>query len=178
MQCARIPTRHGRASRRVSWKRFRSKPRTASRAPVERAQRPTRRYGIDCLPSDAGRGSDGTMKGTVLIAGASGLVGAAAVDSFLADGYDVIALSRRRPEVESSKPFTHAALDLQDGGTCRDAAKGFGAVTHVVYTAVFELPGLVPGWSERIQMETNLAMLRNLMEPLSQNATGLKHVSL
>jgi nucleoside-diphosphate-sugar epimerase len=100
------------------------------------------------------------------------------VESFLADGYDVIALSRRRPEVESTKPFTHSALDLRDDAACRDAAKRFGAVTHVVYTAVFELPGLVPGWSEKVQMDTNLAMLRNLMDPLSQSATGLKHVSL
>jgi nucleoside-diphosphate-sugar epimerase len=90
------------------------------------------------------------MKGTVLIAGASGLVGTAAVESFLADGYDVIALSRRRPEVEAGKSFTHSALDLRDGAACRDAAKGFHAVTHVVYTAVFELPGLVPGWSEKL----------------------------
>jgi nucleoside-diphosphate-sugar epimerase len=118
------------------------------------------------------------MKGTVLIAGASGLVGAAAVESFLADGYDVIALSRRRPEVDSIRSFTHSALDLRDAAACRDAAEEFGAVTHVVYTAVFELPGLVPGWSEKIQMETNLAMLRNLMDPLSQSAGGLKHVSL
>lgn len=118
------------------------------------------------------------MKGTALIAGASGLVGAAAVESFLADGYDVIALSRRRPEVESTKPFTHSALDLRDGAACREAAKGFGAVTHVVYTAVFELPGLVPGWSEKVQMDTNLAMLQNLMDPLSQSASGLKHLSL
>ena len=54
------------------------------------------------------------MKGTVLIAGASGLVGAAAVESFLAAGYDVIALSRRRPEVDSTQSFTHSALDLPD----------------------------------------------------------------
>jgi nucleoside-diphosphate-sugar epimerase len=80
------------------------------------------------------------MKGTVLIAGASGLVGAAAVESFLADGYDVIALSRRRPEVDSTQSFTHSAVDLRDAVACRDAAKRFGAVTHVVYTAVFELP--------------------------------------
>jgi len=118
------------------------------------------------------------MKGTVLVAGASGLVGTAAVDSFLADGYDVIALSRRRPEVDSKRSFTHSALDLRDTAACRDAAEGFGAVTHVVYTAVFELPGLVPGWSEKLQMETNLAMLRNLMDPLSRSAKGLRHVSL
>ena len=51
-------------------------------------------------------------------------------------------------------------------------------MTHVVYTAVFELPGLVPGWSERVQMDTNLEMLRNLMDPLAAAATGLQHVSL
>jgi nucleoside-diphosphate-sugar epimerase len=118
------------------------------------------------------------MKGTVLIAGASGLVGTAAVESFLADGYDVIALSRRRPEVEAGKSFTHSALDLRDGAACRDAAKGFHAVTHVVYTAVFELPGLVPGWSEKLQMNTNLEMLQNLMDPLSRSTSGLRHVSL
>jgi nucleoside-diphosphate-sugar epimerase len=118
------------------------------------------------------------MKGTVLVAGASGLVGTAAVESFLADGYDVIALSRRRPETDSQKPFTHVPLDLRDPQACRDAAAGFGAVTHVVYTAVFELPGLVPGWSEKVQMETNLEMLRNLMEPLTRTAQGLKHLSL
>jgi len=118
------------------------------------------------------------MSGTVLIAGASGLVGAAAVEAFLASGYDVIALSRRRPEVDSTKPFTHLKLDLRDAAACRDAARAFGAVTHVVYTAVFELPGLVPGWSEKIQMETNLEMLRNLMDPLAAAATGLRHLSL
>ena len=54
------------------------------------------------------------MTGTVLIAGASGLVGTAATESFLAAGYDVIALSRRRPEVATPVPFRHLALDLRD----------------------------------------------------------------
>jgi nucleoside-diphosphate-sugar epimerase len=43
---------------------------------------------------------------------------------------------------------------------------------------VFELPGLVPGWSEQRQMDTNLQMLQNLLEPLTAAAKGLKHVSL
>ena len=118
------------------------------------------------------------MKGTVLIAGASGLVGAAAVEAFLEAGYDVVALSRRKPEIDSKKPFTHLALDLRDAAACREAARGFGDVTHVVYTAVFELPGLVPGWSEKVQMETNLEMLRNLMDPLAEAAKDLRHLSL
>ena len=52
--------------------------------------------------SAGGRRDD--MTGTVLIAGASGLVGTAATESFLAAGYDVIALSRRRPEVATPVP--------------------------------------------------------------------------
>ena len=118
------------------------------------------------------------MTGTVLIAGASGLVGAAAVESFQKAGYDVVAVSRRKPEVEGDTPFRHVALDLQDAAACKAAAGDLADVTHVVYTAVYEKPGLIAGWSERDQMDTNLAMLRNLMEPLAASATGLQHLSL
>src|SRR5215217_1048026 len=118
------------------------------------------------------------MANTVLIAGASGLVGAAAVDKFLDDGWDVIAVSRRRPEVFSSRQFRHVPIDLRDADATAAAVADLGDVTHVVYTAVFEMPGLVPGWSERVQMETNRDMLRNLMEPLTAAASGLQHVSL
>jgi nucleoside-diphosphate-sugar epimerase len=118
------------------------------------------------------------MPGTVLIAGASGLVGTAAVESFLAAGWEVVALSRRKPEVDNPTPFRHLALDLRDETACKAAASSLAGVTHVVYTAVFEKPGLIPGWSERDQMDTNLAMLRNLMEPLATEARGLEHVSL
>lgn len=118
------------------------------------------------------------MTGTVLIAGASGLVGTAAVERFLEAGYDVIAASRRVPEVDDERPFRHLALDLRDPGACRAIAPDLAAVTHVVYTAVHEKPGLIPGWSERDQMETNLVMLQNVMEPLTASARGLRHVSL
>ena len=118
------------------------------------------------------------MTGTVLIAGASGLVGLAAVEQFLREGYAVIAVSRTKPEVEGTGTWRHVSLDLRDADACRSAAVGFADVTHVVYTAVYELPGLIAGWSERDQMDTNLAMLRNLMDPLSAVASGLRHVSL
>jgi nucleoside-diphosphate-sugar epimerase len=117
------------------------------------------------------------MPKTVLVAGASGLVGTAAVDRFLDDGWDVIAVSRRRPEVFSAEPFRHLPLDLCDAAACRDAAGTLTAVTHVVYTAVFEKPGLVPGWTDPDQMQTNLAMLANLMGPLAEVAP-LEHVTL
>lgn len=117
------------------------------------------------------------MASTVLIAGASGLVGAACVDRFLDDGWDVVAVSRRKPEVSSDKPFEHRPIDLRDEAAAREAVQGLDGVTHVVYAAVYEKPGLIAGWTEQDQMDTNLAMLRNLMEPLADLAP-LRHVTI
>ena len=60
---------------------------------------------------------------------------------------------------------------------CREAAAELTDVTHVIYTAVFELPGLIDGWTDPVQIETNGRMLRNLLDPLREHA-ALKHVSL
>jgi nucleoside-diphosphate-sugar epimerase len=117
------------------------------------------------------------MANTVLIAGASGLVGAACVDRFLDDGWNVVAVSRRKPEVFSDKPFEHRPIDLRDEAASRDAVQDLSGVTHVVYTAVYEKPGLIAGWTEQDQMDTNLAMLRNLLEPLAE-AAQLRHVTI
>lgn len=117
------------------------------------------------------------MTDTVLVTGASGLVGGAAIDRFLAAGWEVIAVSRREPEVRSDRPFRHLAVDLRDEAACREAFGTLSGVTHVVYAAVFEKPGLIAGWTERDQMDTNLAMLRNLMEPLTAAAQELRHIS-
>jgi nucleoside-diphosphate-sugar epimerase len=114
---------------------------------------------------------------TVLVAGASGLVGTAVVDRYLDDGWDVIAVSRRKPEVFSDRSFEHMPVDLQDEAACRDAFGGLSQVTNVVYAAVFEKPGLIPGWVERDQIETNGQMLRNLVEPLTA-AAPLQHLTL
>jgi nucleoside-diphosphate-sugar epimerase len=117
------------------------------------------------------------MANTVLVAGASGLVGAATVDKFLDDGWEVVALSRRRPEVFSDRPFEHLAVDLRDESATRAAMSALSRVTHVVYTAVYEKPGLIAGWTAQDQMDINLAMLRNLVEPLAEVAE-LTHVTL
>ncbi|AKQ59030.1 SDR family oxidoreductase [Bordetella hinzii] len=114
---------------------------------------------------------------TVLITGASGLVGSAAVDAFLEAGWDVIAVSRRRPELISRRPHTHLPLDLQDTQACRTALQTLPQVSHVVYAAVYEKPGLIAGWQDPEQMRTNLAMIRNVMEPLAQGG-NLRHITL
>ena len=77
------------------------------------------------------------MSRTVIVTGASGLVGSAAVDSFLNAGWDVIAVSRRRPEIISQRPFTHLQVDLQDAEACRRAFESMPHVTHVFYAAVY-----------------------------------------
>jgi NAD(P)-dependent dehydrogenase (short-subunit alcohol dehydrogenase family) len=51
---------------------------------------------------------------TVLVVGASGLVGTAAVEAFLEAGDNVIALSRREPEIDSPRAYTHVSVDLTD----------------------------------------------------------------
>jgi nucleoside-diphosphate-sugar epimerase len=116
-------------------------------------------------------------EGTVLVAGASGVIGEAAVAHFSALGRPVIAVSRRPPEDVAGRDVRHVAVDLRDSAATAAAAADLPPINHVVYAALFEKPGLVPGWYERDQMETNLAMLRNLMEPLAAKG-GIAHVSL
>ena len=115
--------------------------------------------------------------GTVLVAGASGLVGYAAMrHSASLPGWDVIGVSRRAPQEIPGTRFV--SLDLSDADACRRAASSFGNVTHLVYAALYEAPGLFSGWVEEEAIERNGAMLRNLFEPLSQAAPNLRHVSL
>ncbi len=117
------------------------------------------------------------MTGTVLVAGASGLVGTAAAHAFLDAGWQVVAASRREPELLAGRNYQHLALDLQDARACEAAAATLADVTHVVYTAVYELPGLLQGWSDPEQIATNGRMLENLIEPLAA-AADLQHVSI
>jgi nucleoside-diphosphate-sugar epimerase len=113
---------------------------------------------------------------TVLVAGASGLVGSAVVKHFVGTlDCDVIAVSRRPPAAATAR---HIAIDLTDAAACRNAAGLLRDVTHVVYAALFELPGLVEGWRNDRQIETNDRMLRNLLDPLLKAAPRLRHVTL
>jgi nucleoside-diphosphate-sugar epimerase len=116
------------------------------------------------------------VKGKVVVAGASGLVGLAAVKHFARLGWEVVGVSRREPAPVEGAVFVQA--DLLDPAACEAIFSGFGDVTHVVYAALHETPGLMPGWLDDGVIATNGAMLRNLFEPLSRIARGLQHVSL
>jgi len=117
------------------------------------------------------------MRKKVLIAGASGLVGYAAIRHFAGTAdCDIVALSRRAPDNAHRARFV--PLDLTDAKACEQFAADQSDVTHLVYAALHELPGLVAGWREREQIETNDKMLRNLLDPLERHAKGLCHVTL
>jgi nucleoside-diphosphate-sugar epimerase len=113
----------------------------------------------------------------VLVAGATGLVGYACMKHFASQkDCEVIALSRRRPDETYGARWL--PLDLADAAACAALASEFAGVTHLVYAALYERPGLVAGWQEEEQIRTNDLMLRNLFEPLEQAAPGLRHVAL
>ena len=116
------------------------------------------------------------MQEHILVAGATGLVGFAAMKHFAERGYKVTAVSRRKPfETFGAR---HIPLDLTDRAACTDALSSLGDVTRVVYAALYEKPGLVAGWREADQIETNRQMLANFFDPLEKVATRLHHVSL
>lgn len=110
--------------------------------------------------------------------GASGLIGTAAVDEFMAHGWNVATLSRRRPAFTSTENYSHFSVDLDDRPAVADlVATELSDVTHVVYTAVYEKPGLVAGWRDPEQMAKNRRMIGNLIDPLAAGG-GLQHVSI
>ena len=116
-------------------------------------------------------------KKTILIAGATGLVGYAALKHFTQHpGQDVIAISRRMPRETFGARFI--PLDLTNTARCRAMIRGLTGVTHLVYAALFELAELVEGWRDDRQIRTNDQMLRNLLEPLLEASPGLRHVTL
>ena len=115
---------------------------------------------------------------TVLISGASGVIGAGAVEHFgRLPEWQVIALSRRRPVVSPGCTFRHVAVDLDDRTACARAIAGLPPITHLVYAAVKEAPGLAAGWRDSGLMDANLRMFEHLAEPLFASGQ-LRHVSL
>ena len=117
------------------------------------------------------------MPKTVLVAGATGLVGYACLKHFANQpGCEVIAVSRRQPDNTFGARWY--PLDLADAAACAALAPQLADVTHLVYAALYERPGLVAGWREDEQIALNEAMLKNLFEPLERVAAGLRHVAL
>src|SRR3984885_11025590 len=118
------------------------------------------------------------MSNKVLITGASGLLGVAAIEKFLAAGWEVVGVSRRKPELPSGRKIDFLSVDLRDQEKPRAAFEPLTDITHIAYTALHEKPELVAGWSSKDQIETNNAMLRNVVEPIVRVATNFRHISI
>jgi nucleoside-diphosphate-sugar epimerase len=119
------------------------------------------------------------MRNKVLVAGASGLIGVAAIESFLSAGWDVVGVSRRKPTLPSRREFDFISTDLRDERAARQVLSSLTDVTHVAYAAIHENANdLVSGWSNADQIKINNAMLRNVIEPLVSAGAALKHVSI
>lgn len=113
----------------------------------------------------------------VLIAGASGVVGYAALKHYAAQaGTAVTAVSRRAP-IDSFQS-RRLALDLTDASATRATLGEAPGVTHLVYAALHEKPGLIAGWLEADQIDTNQRMLANTLAALEASSPGLRHVTL
>ena len=80
----------------------------------------------------------------------------------------------RKPSIEHHR-LHHIAVDLKNQEACRKAFSDL-KVSHIVYAAIDEKPGLIAGWQDREQMQTNSRMLQNLLMPLITD--GLQHISL
>ena len=88
------------------------------------------------------------MQNKALIVGASGLIGVAASEAFLSAGWDVIGISRRKPNLPSGRDFDFISVDLRDEKATRQGLSSLANVTHVAYTAINENANdLVSGWS-------------------------------
>jgi nucleoside-diphosphate-sugar epimerase len=102
------------------------------------------------------------MQRRILIVGATGLVGTAATEHFAGrPGWEVVTLSRRRPVGWTG---SHLAVDLTDHESCAAVFREAPPITHVLYAALHEEDDLEAGWRSDQQQQTNLAMLRNVLD--------------
>src|SRR4051812_13498149 len=114
----------------------------------------------------------------VVVFGATGVVGRAAVEHFATVADEVIGVSRRPVDVAR---VTHVALDLTDelDDAASSASPVFAGTTHVVYAALQESPDLVSGWRDPELMDRNLRMFHRALAPLlAAHGDSLEHVSL
>lgn len=115
----------------------------------------------------------------VLVLGATGVVGRAATERFLRDDeFDVIAISRRRPEVPERAGYAHLSVDLRDADAVAAAVRGAGPISHVVYAALFEKDDLIAGWVDREQIDTNRLMFANVLDALRAAHAPVRHISM
>lgn len=114
---------------------------------------------------------------SVLVVGASGLVGSAVSRHLgLSPQWQTLACSRRKPD-DLPATVDFVAVDLLDAEDCKNRARQLKQVTHVVYAAINETKGsLIESWADPDHADRNGRMLKNLIDPLIQQARNLQQV--
>jgi nucleoside-diphosphate-sugar epimerase len=110
-------------------------------------------------------------RNVALVAGATGMVGKRLATTLCEAGWRVIGLSRRPPA--AGVPYEAIAVDLTDGAACRAALSGRADVTHIFYAGRYDHTTTAPE-----PIDTNVAMLRNLLDAVEPIAANLAHVHL
>jgi nucleoside-diphosphate-sugar epimerase len=116
------------------------------------------------------------MDGHVLVTGATGLVGRAAMQHFAQAGFRTTAVSRRRPF--DTYGAAHLSVDLADEAACAEAFGALSDVTQIVFAALHEEADLVAGWLEERHIKRNGAMLRNTLEVVDRVSPALRNVTI
>ena len=106
-----------------------------------------------------------------LVAGATGMVGRRLATTLVDAGWNVIGLARNRPS--EAPPYDIVSVDLTDAASCRQALSARPEVTHVFYAGRYTHTTTAPE-----PIDTNVAMLRNLLDAIEPGASGLRHVHL
>jgi nucleoside-diphosphate-sugar epimerase len=106
-----------------------------------------------------------------LVAGALGVTGRTLVHHLTSLGdWEVIGLSRRRPEFRTSAQFV--AVDLLNRSEVETRLSGLGDITHIFYAA------LHPAANFFEEVAPNLAMLTNIVETVENGSGKLRKVVL
>ena len=115
----------------------------------------------------------------VVVLGATGVIGRAAVEHFSSvAGCEVVAVSRRPLDLPG---VVHARVDLADEAATAQAVRSpiFRGATHVVYAALQESSDLAAGWRDSELMARNLDLFRHPLDALAaEHGATLEHVSL
>ena len=103
----------------------------------------------------------------LLVAGASGVIGKAALDSFAQAGWQITTVGR-----SSAAPsdFAHIVADLLDAGSLASSKAGLREVTHLFYSAL--KPNSDPG----VEADENAAMLENLVDAVRDAGASLERI--
>jgi nucleoside-diphosphate-sugar epimerase len=106
-----------------------------------------------------------------VVVGGLGVIGRALVDHLTHDSdWDVVALSRRAPDFETTARFV--SVDLSDHNEAREKLAELDETTHVFYAAYQAMPTFAE------EVAPNVALLANAVDALVTAAPGLRHVNL